>query len=102
MSDLENEFDDEMEEFETLTMIDDETGENIEFAIIDSVELKGTKYILVIESEFIDDEESDAMLLKETGENGEITYVVVEDEEEFDMVAELLRQSNDDYELETE
>lgn len=103
MSDLDkNIMDEEYEEFETITMTDDETGEDIEFAIIDSVKDNGIKYILVIESEFIDDEQSEAMILKEMTDNQDITYAVIEDEKEFDMVATLFQQVNDEYELEME
>ena len=103
MSDLDkNIMDEEYEEFETITMTDDETGEEIEFAIIDSVKDNGIKYILVIENEFIDDEQSEAMILKEMTDNQDITYAVIEDEEEFDMVATLFQQVNDEYELEME
>lgn len=94
--------DDELyEEFETVTMTDDETGEDIEFAIIDQLEYEGVRYILVVESEFIDDEESEAVILKEiAGDEEELTYEVIEDDTEFDRIAELFSQNSDDYDVE--
>lgn len=93
--------DDLYEEFETVTMTDDETGEDIEFAMIDQLEYKGVRYILVVESEFIDDEESEAIILKEVADDSEeLTYEVIEDDAEFDRIAELFSQNSDDYDVE--
>ena len=42
------EFDDD--DMEVVTMIDDETGEEVEFVVIDRREMNGMEYILVIDS----------------------------------------------------
>ena len=65
MSDeFDNNIEDLDEEMEVITMIDDETEEEIEFVVIDRKTMKNTEYILVIESADIDDDEAEAAILK--------------------------------------
>lgn len=55
--------------------------------------------MLVIESQYIDDDEADAKILKVVGETeDDITYSVVDDGEEFEAVAALF--GNDEYDVE--
>jgi len=94
--DMDNDMDEEMS---VITMTDDETGEEIEFVVIDRKNYKGTEYILVIESKNIDDDEAEAAILKVVGESEEdITYSVINDDAEFDAIAGLF--NSDDYEVE--
>ncbi|WP_317855502.1 DUF1292 domain-containing protein [Chakrabartyella piscis] len=87
-------------EFETVTMTEDD-GTEVEFSIIDNVTCGGERYLLVVETEFMDDEESEALILKEIAINTEdVTYEVVENDEEFDRVADLFAQNGDDYDVE--
>lgn len=93
---------DEIEEmeFETVTMTD-ENGEEIEFSIIDNVACGGERYLLVVETELMDDDETDAIILKEVSINtDDVTYELVEDEAEFDRVADLFAQKGEDYTVE--
>jgi len=94
-------FDDEiMDGYETL-MLTDENDVEVEFVIIDSVEIKGESYILVLESELVDDEDAEAMILKKTKEEGEeVSYEVIEDDTEFDMVADIFAKNSEDYDVE--
>ncbi len=96
-------FDEEiMDGYETI-MLTDEDGEETEFAIIDTVELKGESYILVIEADLLEDEDAEAMILKKTAENnGELSYELIEDDDEFDAVADAFAENNDDYDVEIE
>ena len=57
-------------EFETVTMTD-ETGAEVEFSIIDNVACGGERYLLVVETELMDDDETDAIILKEVSINTE-------------------------------
>ncbi len=94
--------DDELEcdEFETVTMTDDETGEEIEFSIIDNLIDGGNRYLLVVESDLIDDNETDAIILKEISTDGDdVTYALVEDDMEFDKIADLFQQESKDYDV---
>jgi len=95
-------FEDDFEEFETI-MLTDEDGEEVEFAVIDAVEAEGQSYILVLEAELLDDENAEAMILKKTAEDGEdVNYELIEDDAEFDKVAELFQNANDEYDVEIE
>ena len=87
-------------EFETVTMTD-ENGEEIEFSIIDNVACGGERYLLVVETELMDDDETDAIILKEVSINtDDVTYELVEDDAEFDRVADLFAQKGEDYTVE--
>ena len=89
-----------MEEFETVTLTD-EDGCEIEFAIIDSLENEGNTYILAVETQMLDDEESEAALFKKVKtDDGEDAYEIIEDDTEFDMIAELFQSSGSEYDVE--
>lgn len=84
-----------------ITMKDDETGENIEFMIMDTIEADNYKYFLVIETEDIDNENAEALLLKETSLTDEnIIYSIVDDDDELNKIVDLLKNSSDDYSIE--
>ncbi len=90
---------DEME-FEVVTMTD-ENGEEISFSIIDQVACGGERYLLVVETEMLDDDETDAVILKEASINtDDVTYELVEDDAEFDRVADLFACKGEDYTVE--
>lgn len=86
-------------EFETVVMTD-EDGLDVEFSIIDNVTSGTDRYLLVVETERMDDDESEALILKEVAIHAQdITYELVEDAEEFDRVADLFAQKGEDYEV---
>lgn len=87
-------------EFEVVTMTD-ENGNDVEFSIIDNVACGGDRYLLVVETELMDDDETDAIILKEVSINtDDVTYELVEDDAEFDRVADLFAQKAEDYDVE--
>lgn len=108
-SDYENfddfEFDENEEEIETLTIVDDESGEEIELMVINKLKYKEYTYYLVLEAEFMDDdgdeEEPEATILKEVPDGaGDFFYEPILDDAEFDAVAELFRKnSGEDYDI---
>ena len=88
------------DDFATISMID-ESGEEVEFLVVSSVESDGINYLLVMESDLIDEDEAEAIILKEvTGDGEEAFFAVVEDEAEFMKAAGLFKNSNDDYDIE--
>jgi len=90
---------DEME-FETVTMTA-EDGSEIEFSIVDNLACTGERYLLVVETENMDDDESEALILKEVSINtDDVTYEMVEEDAEFDRVAALFAKKGDDYDVE--
>lgn len=93
----------EFEEFESIYFTVEDTGEEIEFVILDNVTVNGQNYILVVEAENVEDEEADAMILKETVvEEDDVIYEFLEEEEEMFMVAEKFREASDEYDLDIE
>lgn len=91
-----------VDEYETI-MLTDENGVEVEFAVIDVAEVDSESYILVLETESIDDEEAAAMILKKVADDGEdVNYELIEDDAEFDKVAEVFQNGSDDYDVEIE
>lgn len=81
-------------EVEKIKFIDQESNEEIWFEVVDEVILDNIKYILVV------DEEDISTILKQTLEsNEEVSYVLVEDENEFKKAATEFMAS-DDYDIE--
>lgn len=77
-------------EFFTLT---DEEGNEVEFELIDTAELNGVTYYAMIPAEEADKEPEDGfqeyvILKMEKDENGEDMLVTLDDDEEFDSVAD--------------
>ena len=83
-----------MEEIERITFVDEETGEEILFEIVDEIVLDNIKYLLVV------DEDDISTILKQIGEEDDnIEYALVEDEEEFKKAATEFMAS-DEYDIE--
>lgn len=74
---------------------DEETNERILFEVVDSFDIDGQRYILVA------DQDDEAAILKEIqmGEE-EITYELIEDDNEFQKIALLFLESDAGYNLE--
>ncbi len=76
-----------MEELDNLIELIDEEGNSTMFEHVATVEHEGEVYLMVVEEESLsradegNEEELDALILKvESDENGEDTYVTLEDE----------------------
>lgn len=81
-------------ETEKILFVDETTGEEIEFEVVDELLVDEKKYILVV------DEEDEATILKEIEEADDtITYELIEDENEFQRVT-LLFMESDEYDIE--
>ena len=99
---IDNELDITEEEALIVTLTD-EDGSEIEFEVIGEAELDGTTYYAMMPTENPDAEEGVieyVLLKKETGEDGEDVFVTVDDEEEFEKVANYfdeLFDSEEDY-----
>ena len=76
------------------------TGEVVEFAVMEETKLGGTNYLLVTESE---DEETDteAYILKEIAEDEEqVFYEMVEDDRELEYVSKIFAELLEDVDIE--
>mgnify|MGYP001165598740 CR=1 FL=1 len=76
---------DELFEGECYTLTD-EDGNESQFELIGSCELDGNTYMALIP---VEDGEEYVILKKETDENGEDILVTIDDDEEFDKVADI-------------
>ena len=103
MSDFEN-VDDLINDDETydVLVMTDENGNDVQYFVVDGIEVDGTNYILVVDSEQYNDEdaETEAFLLKETSADGEdALYEFVEDDNEYQKVVVLLQDNDTEYEM---
>lgn len=77
-----------------------EDNEMIEFYILEQTRINGKNYLLIADTDQ-DEEEANAMILKEkVSENDEIVYDVVEDDEELDAVSKVFETLMDDIDIE--
>ena len=97
---MSNHFEEEFEEeFEVVSM-EDEQGNETEFVIIDHATSGGNRYLLVMESNLIEQEEADAIILKEIAINADdVTYEWVEEEKEFERISALFATHEGEYDI---
>ena len=80
------------DERDDIVVLVDENGEEVEFEHIDTIEMNGNEYVVLapLEEEEADEkDEEEVIILKiEHGEEGEDSFVTVEDEDELDEVFE--------------
>jgi len=85
------------EERDDIIVLVDENGEEAEFEHLDTIEMDGNEYVVLLPLDSYDEEdeemeEEEVIILKlERGENGESSFVNVEDEDELDAVFEEFR-----------
>ena len=77
-------------------------GEKVEFYVLVQTRLGGCDYILVTDSMDSEEEEGEALILKDISapEDKEAIYEIVEDERELDAVAEIFSDMLEDIDLE--
>ena len=79
---------DEIFETEDIFTLTDEDGTEMQFTLLGSCEIEGCEYLALIPLD--DNDEGEYVILKrETDENGEELLVTIDDDEEFDRVADL-------------
>ncbi|MEW6275330.1 MAG: DUF1292 domain-containing protein [Bacillota bacterium] len=82
---------DELEDTTDVLTLIDEDGEEQDFAILDIVELEGSRYaiLLPLDEEGEEEDEGEAIILKyATDEEGNEILVDIEDDEEWERVAD--------------
>jgi len=86
---------------ETTVNFTTEDGEVAVFRVIEETKIGGVKYLLVLDD--IEEEEEEALILKEVpNEGAEALYDIVEDEKELTAVAAIFEELLDDLELVTQ
>lgn len=92
------------EERDDLVVLIDEDGKEVEFEHVDTIEKNGKEYVVLMPANAEQDEaleDDEVVILKiEKGEDGEDSFVTVDDDEELDEVFEefLSRLEDDEYE----
>ena len=87
-----------MSQFEDdVILLTDDTGEDIPFEIIDTLELDGSTYALLAP---LDEDDDDGVLVFQIIENDEgVQYEPVDDENLMQRVFDVFRSSDEDYEF---
>ena len=87
-----------MSQFEDdVILLTDDTGEDIPFEIIDTLELDGSTYALLAP---LDEDDDDGVLVFQIIENDEgVQYEAVDDENLMQRVFDVFRSSDEDYEF---
>lgn len=94
-----NLFEGQDETYEVVTMTDD-NGKEVDFFVVDGIDYKNTKYLLLVKTEDFDKDEPEAFIFKEVdGDGEECIYEPVEDDAEYKKVLVLLQDENADYEM---
>ncbi len=84
-----------MEENREFFTLNDEEGNEIEFELIGSAEIKGVAYFAMIPADAAEKAQDDGgfceyvILKKEKDESGEDMFVTIDDDDEFDDVADV-------------
>lgn len=78
-----------------------ETGEEVEFYIVDETRINNRNYLLVTESDDESEEETDAYILKDVSDasDTEAVYEIVEDDDELDYVSRIFSEMLDDVDI---
>jgi uncharacterized protein YrzB (UPF0473 family) len=78
------------EERDDIVILVDENGDEVEFEHIDTIEMNGNEYVVLApleEEDAEENEEEEVIILKiEHNEDGEDSFVTVEDDDELDEV----------------
>ena len=82
-----------------LTFKFEETGENVEFFIIEETKVNGNSYLLVADSE---EDDAECLILKDTASQEDVDslYEIVEDEIELTAVLKIFEGLLDDIDIE--
>ena len=92
----------ELEETFDIVVLNDDEGNEHEFMHLASIEVEGSTYFVLLpveETEDDDEEEAEAIILKlGKDENGEDMLMDIEDDEEWEKVADAWEEMDDDTE----
>lgn len=83
-----------------LIMLTADDGSKEAFFVLEKAELAGVSYLLVTDS--VEDEDADALILKETEEDEITTYEVVDEEKELKIISKYFEELLEDVELRLE
>ncbi|PKM50805.1 MAG: DUF1292 domain-containing protein [Firmicutes bacterium HGW-Firmicutes-7] len=85
---------------DTIKFVFDETNEEVNFAVLGSVEYNEDVYLMVVEEEELENDDMTAYILKAIElSDEEVLYEIVDDEEELDAVTELFEDVLENFEI---
>ena len=92
---------DDMEDTYDVISIVSENNDIIDCFVIDTILDNNIQYLLVVSCDDFDEEEPEAFILKQIGEDGEeCIYEPIEDNNEYNRVLVLFQENETDYEME--
>lgn len=81
-------------------LFQDDDGNEIEFIVIEQTTIAGQTYLLVEDSEASSEEESVVLIMKEVQlEDEYVSYEIVEDDKELDMISDIFNALLDGLEV---
>ena len=85
---------------EKIKFVFDETGEEVIFSVLASIQHNEIAYLLVIDEEELEAEDMTAYILKAVDiEDEDVIYELVDDDEELDTVTKLFENVLENYEV---
>lgn len=81
-----------MEERDGIVVLVDENGQEIEFEHLDTLEMNGDRYVVLLPVEEEGDSDEVVILREETTDEDEESYVSVDDEQELNQVFEEFKE----------
>lgn len=87
---------------EKIKFVDDVTGEEIEFHVVEQTRVNNINYLLVTEEDEGEDEEATAYILKDLSlpEDKDARYEIVEEDEEIDYISKIFSELLEDVDIE--
>ena len=84
----------EGEELDNIIVLNDESGNEVEFEFLDLIEFEGEEYVVLLPIEVEEDEEGEVVILKveDTESEEEESYVSVDDEEILNKVFGIFKE----------
>lgn len=89
------------DERDDIVVLIGEDGEEVEFEHLDTIEMNGNEYVILLPLDGQDDEVDEVVILKvDHNEDGEDAFVTVDDEEELNEVFEEFKERmEEEYDL---
>lgn len=85
---------------ETILFTFEETGEEVEFAVISSVKHNDEGYLLVVDKDELELDDMTAYVIKAVEQdNSDVIYEIVDDDEELIPISEKLMDGLDEFEI---
>ena len=85
MADIEKDMEQGEELIDIYTLTDEETGEEIDFELLDEADIDGEHYVALAP---LDEDAEEYVILKAVGEGDELDLISIEDDDEFERVEE--------------